>query len=392
MLVQTTIVLTGFVMLASCGSRTGLFGPLPDEEDPDASIDVRVPRDSSIDGPIDDAFVDAAVDAPIDAPIDAIEEPIGCVPGKFTFSLATPQLVFVLDRSGSMDYDLRSNSLPVLGRPTRWHALHDALEETITPFSNQISMGARFFPVANASPYDPTIACMQDPVGSAIAPNLGNAEAILEVFEQTPPIGGTPTALALQLAAQQLSSSRALARALVVATDGAPNCNAALDPDTCTCTSSCTGVTGGTNCLDDRRTIDAVAAIFDTRKIPVYVVGIGVTSSFGETLDAMAIAGGRPRAGTPRYYAADTPADLRAAFAVVRDSVSRCSYITPSSPRDADAIAVVIDGVTIPRDPRHVEGWDWIDQDFGHLQLFGSACSRASATNVSGTVECSNDR
>src|SRR5262249_26364179 len=117
-------------------------------------------------------------------------------------------------------------------------------------------------------------------------------------------------------------------------------------------------------------------------------IGIGVTGSFASTLDAMAVAGGRPRVGSPKYYAADTPAELTDAFTVVRDSVAKCSYITPSSPKDPDAITVEIDGKLLVRDPSHVDGWDWIDQAYGPLQLFGTACATATAANVAGTVTC----
>lgn len=372
------------VAAASCGSRTGLFGPEPPDVLPDASLDVISPRD---------AVADARADAPIDATIDVIEEPVGCVPGKFTFSLATAQLMFVLDRSRSMEFLLTSDVQAPPGQTSRWQALESSLAQTITPFTNQIAMGARFFPAASANSSDVVLACIQDSSSAAIAPALNNASKILDVFSATAPAGGTPTAVALQLAAQEISSSRAVARAMVVATDGAPNCNGSLDRHTCTCTSSspigCTGVTSGAaNCLDDVRTLQAITSIATSRNIPVYVIGIGVTAPFAGTLDAMAVAGGRPRAGTPRYYAADTPDDLTAAFTVVRDSVANCSYITPSSPYDPNAISVEVAGAPIERDPDHLDGWDWIDQAYGHLQLFGAACAQATAVNVSGTVTC----
>ncbi|MBX3207016.1 MAG: VWA domain-containing protein [Labilithrix sp.] len=369
---------------ASCGSRTGLFGPEPPDPVPDASLDVIVPRD---------ALADVRDDSPIDATIDVIEEPVGCVPGKFTFTLATAQLMFVLDRSGSMDFLLTSNDPALPGQTSRWRALESSLSQTITPFTNQIAMGARFYPAANASGNDAVLACIQDPASGAISPALNNAAKILDVFRKTEPIGGTPTATALQLAAQEVSSSRAVARAMVIATDGAPNCNGSLDRSTCTCTSTIpngcrTATNGASNCLDDARTLQTITSIVSNRRIPVYVIGIGVTASFASTLDAMAVAGGRPRTGSPKYYAAGTPADLTAAFTVVRDSVANCSYITPSSPQDPNAISVEIGGATIARDPDHLDGWDWIDQEYGHLQLFGAACALASATNVSGTVTC----
>lgn len=383
-------VLTVLVAAASCGSRTGLF--VPDLEPiVDAAADAVTVADAAK-GTSEDARPDVRLDAAFDARLDG---PLACVPGTFRFDLATPQLMFVLDRSGSMDFALNANARPPPGQPTRWMALRDALAQTIIPLSNQIAMGARFYPAAGADGTDPVLACVQDPFGTAIAPALANATALLDVFDKTSPRGGTPTAVGLQLAAQQLSASRTIARAMVVATDGAPNCNAALDGDSCACTSSvaggCAGATGGTNCLDDTQTIATITNIFDGEKIPVYVVGIGVTSAFGATLDAMAVAGGRPRAGSPKYYPADTPAELTDAFTVVRDSVAKCSYITPSSPDDPDGISVVVAGQRVARDPSRVEGWDWIDQAYGHLQLFGAACNRAHAEDVTGTISCDKD-
>ncbi len=373
------------LLVASCGSRTGLFGPLPDAV-VDASVDA--PRESSTDASRD-APVDALPDVRLDAALDG---PLACVPGTFDFGLARPQLMFVLDRSGSMAFGLDRTDFPPPGAPSRWEALRDALSQTILPLSTEIAMGARFFPRARPNLFDITEACGQDP-GQGIAPRLANAPAILDVFAQAAPLGGTPTSAALDLAAQQLSASRAVSRVMVLATDGAPNCNGALDPQTCTCTAvdtaSCaTAADGEYNCLDDRATLATVTNIFGVRKIPVYVIGIGALGPFAPVLDAMAVAGGRPRAGSPRYLPADTPQELGAAFEIVKNSVARCTYITPSSPDDPDAISVTVDGTQIGRDPTQVEGWDWIDKDYGHLQLFGAACATASATNVAGEISC----
>lgn len=375
----------------ACGSRTGLF--VPDEEIfVDASIDVATRLDASFDAP----FIDDRVDIP-----DVIEEPPGCIPGTFDLTPATSQIMFVLDRSRSMRFRLDSNVLADPGVTSRWTALRDALNQVISPFSNQIAMGARFFPVVGADGTSAE-ACAQDPAGAAIAPALNNAATILQVFNDTVPIGGTPTAAALRLAADQTSQRRAVARAIVVATDGAPNCNPANDPVTCVCTSldpplppgqpcrasSVPNDPDGSNCLDESNTVKVVQDTYANRKIPVFVVGIGVTNTFASTLNAMAVAGGRPRATTPRYYPAETPAELTTAFTVVRDSVAKCSYVTPSAPNDPNAIDISVNGRTIPRDPSHLDGWDWIDHEYGQLQLFGSACALATATNVDGTVVC----
>ena len=368
--------------LGACGSRTGLFGPEPND---------FVDNDGGGIGN-GEGGPDAPPDNHVDAPIDG---PIPCKPGTFDFQLATAQLMFVLDRSGSMDFGLGSDTPPTPPLPTRWKALHDALSGAIVPFDNQIQMGAKFFPEADVDPFGGGAAGCSLTNAVGIAPALGNANTILNVFNTTSPKGGTPTALAITYAGQFLAASRGVARTMVLATDGAPNCNGALDGDTCTCTVTPTNTCatqpdGAYDCLDDKATIAAISDLFQNRKIPVYAVGIG-GASFASVLDAMAVAGGRPSPGEPKYLPGDTPAEMQAAFTQVRDSVAKCTYLTPSAPTDPSSIVVTVGGAMIARDPTHMNGWDWSDQEYGVVELFGSACTSATASNVSGTIECRDD-
>jgi hypothetical protein len=357
--------------IASCGSRTGLFAA-------------------------DDLASDLARG---DAAADAVDEPVGCVPGTFVFELATAQLMFVLDRSGSMAFSLSGQDPLPPGELSRWVTLRNALAQTILPFDGQLAMGAKFFPevLPEDSLGDPADACRVD-TGVAVAPAIGRANAILSVFDTTQPIGGTPTADAVRLGAQYLSGRRGVARTMILATDGAPNCNGALDAVTCTCTTprfDCARdpQVGAFSCLDDGRTVGVIGDIFQQQNIPVYVIGIGSTESaqFLQVLDQMAVAGGRPRAGTPKHYSAQSSAELGDALSTIRDSITKCTYLTPSAPTDPNAITVSIGGAQIARDPSHQDGWDWVDQAFGELAFFGPACdaaSRNSASSVTGVVTC----
>ena len=365
LLAATTLV----VAVASCGSRTGLL------------VDTTAPADAAADAPLDGA--------------------VPCVPGTFDFQLALTQLMFVIDRSGSMQFDLAGNR----NQPRaswRWTILHDALAQTITSFDQQISMGAKFFPERDVNDgADAAEACRTES-GVGIPPARGNAQTILSAF--TPdPIGGTPTSEAVRLAAQFLTGNRGVARTIVLATDGAPNCNGDLSSSSCICTSrdpltglpSCSGRTGAYSCLDDTRTIQTIQGIASGQNIPVYVIGIGNDSTtYLSTLDAMAVAGGRPRPTTPRHYSVQSPADLTDALQSIRDTVAKCTYLTPSAPTNPDDILVQINGVTIPRDPSKTNGWDWVDQAYGELALFGTACTQAQAatalpaSTIGGIVTC----
>ena len=367
--------------MGACGSRTGLFGGETFANVVDAGSDTSTA----------DARPDGA---------------IPCTPGRFNFDLATAQLMFVLDRSGSMAFALDgrrpdpAGNLPP-GVLSRWDTLRDALFQTITPFDNALAMGAKFFP--EELPGDPNQpapaeeACRTD-VGVGIPPALNRSADIISVFDNTIPVGGTPTSEAIRLAAQYLAGSRTVARTIIVATDGAPNCNPELDPNTCICTSltgNCRTAPGGEfNCLDDRRTIGVVRDVFQNQKIPVYIVGIGSTErpEFLKVLDDMAIAGGRPRASAPFHYNVQTSAELKTALQSIGDSIAKCTYLTPSSPTDPNAINVEIGGKPIPRDPTHTNGWDWVDQEFGSLAFFGPACVSASTGKpaINGVVTCKN--
>jgi hypothetical protein len=367
--------------MVSCGSRTGLFGPDP----------------GFFSG---DARTDGSTDAPEDGPI-------ACVPGRFTFELALTQLMFVIDRSGSMAFTLDGIADQPRNR-WRWSILQNALRKTITNFDDEIAMGAKFFPepLSRADLADSQRSCRTD-TGVGIAPTRGNADAILDVFDTTEPRGGTPTSEAVRLAAQFLTQRRSVARTIVLATDGAPNCNGTLDARTCVCTSVASGTTnacadapsrGRFSCLDDDRTIATVRETADNQRIPVYVIGIGSTErpEFLQVLDEMAVAGGRPRPTTPRHYNAQSESELTNALTTIRDSVARCTYLTPSAPNDPNKITVEIDGATIPRDQTKTDGWDWVDQGFGELAFFGEACRKAQGAAgvpaaVSGVVTCDDD-
>lgn len=359
------------VAVSSCGSRTGLFGP-----------------DGLGDGGRNEGG--AFTDGP---PPDANP----CIPGKFTLEVATAQLMFVIDRSGSMAFSLAGDETPPPGVRTRWEVLRDGLRSVVLPFDAQIAMGAKFFPEPPPDGADSEEACRTD-VGVGIPPQRGNVQKILDQFSATEPRGGTPTAEAVRLAAQFLTQQRGVARTIVLATDGAPNCNPDLDARSCVCTTprfpcSANPGRGRYSCLDDRRSVDTIAEIAQ-QNIPVYVIGIGSTESpqFLQVLDRMAVAGGRPRATAPRHYSVQSASDMNAALEDIRDSVASCTYLTPSSPVDPNAISVELDGVDIPRDVTRQNGWDWVDQAYGTIAFFGDACKTAGSgsAQVSGVVSCDN--
>lgn len=344
-----------------CGARTGL--PVPD---------------ASLDAFTEDVFVR----------FDA------CVAGRFGMIRRSARLLFVIDRSGSMLQPL------VMGSSTsRWQATVDALRETLPRFEERLAMGALTFPRTPDNDLAARYlqACQVQP-GSGITVDVAprNAAAMSAMFERTYPVGATPTAAAVRRGTEWLRAheTRGVASYMVLLTDGIPNCNANIAPDTCQCldpATSCGGERGRLSCLDDDGT---VRAIDDARRagVATYVVGIdgSIETRFQVVLDRMADAGGRPNAGSPRYSSIRDGAQLLRTFEGIQRAVALCSYVTPSRPDDPDAIDVDLDGTRVPRDPTRREGWEWSDRDYGELTFYGRACETAQrdSARVQATVRC----
>ena len=350
-------------LLAACGAKTGL----------------RVP--------------DATDDAPLDAS-DAFVRFESCVDGRFTMVRREAQIVFVIDRSGSMSQPLNP------GGVSRWEAMRAVLGQTLPPFEDAIRMGALLYPRRpDSSALASAQACDQLPgAGINVPPRRSNAAAVLASIGSDGPSGATPTASAVARATRYTlaEGSRELARYLVVATDGAPNCNTTLDAATCVCsygTASCaaTGV-GARYCLDDDGAVAAIGAA-RAQGVSTYVVGIDgdLAPEYVAVLDRMAVAGGRAVAGgARRYYSIQDAAALRQAFEAIQRTIVRCAYVTPSRPDRPDRITVRVGGVEVPRDTARRDGWDWTDAGYGELTLFGPACDRVlgSVEPLEATVAC----
>jgi len=309
-------------------------------------------------------------------------EGVPCVPGTFDLQRATPAVMLLIDASRSMEFDLGDS------HESRWTALRDALAATLPSVDATMQMGALLYPSTGGG----ELSC--DVASPALAPATGNVASLLDLMAQRVPDGATPTADAVTSAATSLLQVRAAstARSLVLATDGGPNCNLDLDPATCTCVyaGGCVGL--GRLCLDDARTVDTIAS-YAGLGVPTYVIGIAASESdeFAEVLDAMALAGGRPRAeGGARYYAVTSPSDLADALTTIRDQVGACSYLTISVPNADGTITVSIDGAFVPQAPANGSGWTWADRANGEILFSGATCETVSASGhvVEATVTC----
>ncbi len=300
---------------------------------------------------------------------DALE---GCDPKSFSLQQAPPAEVYlVLDQSGSMN---EQGSDPT---KTKWQELRAAVDFALTRFENSIRFGLLLYP--SAPP------CLTS--GPQVRIDTVNKKSILAKIDATHPSGGTPTAAALNNAAQSLGDvgSKNAARFIILATDGGPNCNYLLDASNgCSCTSvaanlCCTNnpdsCPTGASCLDDAHVLQVIGDLRQKQNIDTFVIGLAGSSGYSALLDQMAIAGGRAQQGAAtKYYAANSQTQLEAALSAIAGSVISCSIQLDETPKYPDKVKVYMDGQELPRDTTHQNGWDYTDATLTRIELFGPAC------------------
>jgi Mg-chelatase subunit ChlD len=224
------------------------------------------------------------------------------------------ELVFMIDRSGSMKSEHKQSTIDV-----RWNPVKGGLTTFFGDAkSSNISASLAFFPIGGDNP-----TCDSNQYKTAVVPmtQLPNAGAFSTAFTQGP-AGSTPTEPALQGAIDAAKAAKAVSgktTAVVLATDGQPNgCNS--DPDG----------------------VSAIAAAGFKDGIKTYVIGVGPSTG---NLNDFAAGGGTGQAiMIPTNNTAQVSADLIAAFGQIATSLLGCTYGLPTPPNgktlDVNAVNV----------------------------------------------------
>ncbi len=337
--------------------------------------------DTDADGDADgDADSDADGDADADADGDADTENKVCDNVDFHISSRTVNMLIVLDRSDSMVQ--QPNPL--------WVPMGEALTQVTAQTENNINYGLLAFPYS-----DPEETCATGEVVIDVAPE--NAAAVAGVvgggaMDMLTALG-TPTAESLRVAKQYLDGlNNGFESYVLLATDGAPNCNEGLDRTSCRC--SVTGLGGCQEnwwCLDDAASVQAATEL-NQAGYPVYVLGIGDSMQWEDVMNAIAQGG-----GTGQYIPADSSefADVLMSivggimscdFDVDWDSLSNGTAKDPSKvnlyckqdandPNNDDLTS----GNVIPRNDGCANGdagWTWSDSTSTTIHMCPDMCNK----------------
>jgi hypothetical protein len=259
-------------------------------------------------------------------------ENVNCGISSSNLTKDASDLLIVLDRSSSMNWDIAKSSTTCNPNSTtckqRWATTTSALNSVLSsPVAVDINWGLKLY----ASNDECTVMEeMEVPISGNNAGKVKQAIAIQR------PGSRTPTRLAVNAATNYLKNvDDNHTKSILLATDGEPNCAA-----------SASGRPGNNTTSDVKGTIAAITAAA-AAGFKVYVVGIGPEA---DNLDEFAQAG-----GTNHFYAATTPEALATALESIVGQVASCTYSLGKVPPDPNNIGVYLDKKLVPREA--VNGW-----------------------------------
>ncbi len=342
-------------LVASCGSPAH----------PPGLVDVEG-------GVVSSPRIDACVDEAAGAPSPGAEG----LCGQY-FLGATgdpPNLYFVIDRSGSMG--------ELVDGREKYSAVAGAAVALVRSLGSKANVGAAVFPGPHVSDSQQCVVgeeVFSSTLGDTVlctachpdGPVTRAFSAAISLPNNARPVGATPTAATL---ASLLPVLVALPgrTAVILATDGGPNCNGAAscdetkcivniegrcDPGGNCCDRSIYGPEAPKNCLDEGPTRAAVQALH-AQGIKTYVVGVPGSSPYAALLDELAVDGATARLGATAYYDVEHVSELDGILDSIGATVIlSCHLRLTEAPPDHGLVNVYLDSRVLTYGSP--DGWRW---------------------------------
>ncbi|HVH42992.1 MAG TPA: vWA domain-containing protein, partial [Labilithrix sp.] len=295
-----------------------------------------------------------------------------------------PTIYFVLDRSGSMRVPDKWNQVRVtVGRIMRSLGPRANFAAAMFPGSGSDDVCTPGAEIMSVRPGDPPSSSTDGPTTTAL----------LSATRVTP-AGGTPTGATLEIVRRRVDLIPGRVY-VILATDGAPNCNASAGCGFDECQLNIEGVAEcpiegprncceppdgfRENCNDSTSTLGAINAL-NTTGTPVYVVGLPGAAPYANLLDQMAVLGGTALQASPRYFAVNAASEdvmLATLKKIAAQITGTCTFELKEAPASASLVNVYMDDVVLPYEP--VNGWTI---DGKTVTLVGAACTRVKNGDV----------
>ncbi|MEZ4450721.1 MAG: vWA domain-containing protein [Nannocystaceae bacterium] len=327
-------------------------------------------------------------------------DPSDCGEATIQIPITTPNVMLVLDKSGSMvsnswDGDADPNTPDV----TRWYSLYNVVEFIAASFNDSMNLGMVLFPSKKAKSEYNENACLVE-----VAPDVPTAPTNGPTILATMPPetatsqiqGGTPTRAGMITALSHLQSlADGLPQYIILVTDGAANCSL--------------------EAADNNERFEvydaALAGVVSdafTNGIPVFVVGIDIqnlesevkqdgnpdaTNTYNE-LNALAIAGGVPKNDpNEQFYNAQNQIELQDALTAISQQVLSCVIDLEPAPKYPDFVEVKVDDMNYGKmqvtDCANEDGWMFSNPEKTQITLCGAACDKFQTTgNIDAQYKC----
>jgi hypothetical protein len=321
-------------------------------------------------------------------------DPLDCGEAQVKIPIVTPNVMLVLDKSGSMVADPGGywdhDNDPGTANQTRWKSLHETVDFIVNTFDNSMNLGMNLFPSKSAKSVYSEDAC---PVNTMVEVPVKatNASAILAAMPGADDIsikGGTPSAKGIKAALGELTSiDTEQPKFMILVTDGAANCQEGA-PDTETLFE-----------VYDAE-LPAVVADAASQGIPTYVIGIGIKNEVSGTmqdgnpnstnsydaLNEVAVAGGKPRPGADKYFDTQNQIELQAALEEISQQILSCTIALDPIPKYPEYVEVTVNGMAYGKkqvtDCATEDGWRFTSDAKDEIELCGAACESFQMTGA----------
>lgn len=286
-----------------------------------------------------------------------------CAQVNFQTKRRPTEVLLLLDRSASMNEHEISTGV------TRWQGVVSGVEAALTATDAKVDWGLKTFPESSGNQ------CLPSSVTSVIDVQIApaNAATVNAQIDKTTPAGdGTPTGDAEKQAAAYLATrNNDNQKLILLATDGEPSC-ADL--------STANGSTNSTAARDWAVQQVTAAATAGFQTIVLGVLDPNPSNTTLDTLNRMAIAGGRPAGNNNplanAFYLATNSTELSTALNEITGAIASCTFPFDKAPPDPTNIAVKVNSVKVPEDDTKADGWAYVDANHRGVTLYGSWCQQ----------------